>query len=845
MTTDTCVEPQRYNSSSVTLINMDAWADASKVASLIGSSQMNLADPLLAPVLAIKKSVHLLVELALTSGTSDRKPELELILAVCDGDLVTLEAILRSNPDIVSRYYPDESNGITCLILAVVLDHLPVAESLLAHHQADPDVYDTVGPHYTPLMWAVHLSNLSMVKLLFEYQADPYVSPKNDGHDAALMARDKPEIYEYFKSHNVFRSHVDDVEVFEPTTFGTDDPVDDVAYQIRMQRLGSVSSDSLEETHLDEEAELANDSELVQTPEYDYDRLLPEQFIKFSDSDIPALLDYIFGLRTNLLAYQHTTKVPAAVVFQLMRYSHFKVESRDLTEFLFECFVTRLRVVTNTQSGVFNMAMMAAEQGDKSASAAGGAGDIVLLSYWLSVIQFLHFYFARSGLYKQYPKFLQELINLTQSLVATLSFSINTRLNLLVDDCLINFTNLVDVSSVLYAKDWNLFKNKNKVHPSSYDDILHMLYPPTESEMMKPSPLKYVQVLGALDYVLKLHAVDPLLRFQTFSQVFYYINAVIFNRLMSTSKYCSRVKAVQIRLNISTLEDWLRSHNYRIYKPENPGGLRSLMGQTDDAFDLKNLLDETADSNNSHSLSFYYRSLYHIGKGQLMPTIELLQWLQVMSGINDEESLVTTINQFDFLNYYQIFKVTNKLYRYEVDEKKIPKPLVQYVKRLMTEQGDKQVSKLPLHYMTQTNFLLKEEYIYLNPNYVFAVALPNMNELIVNYGSGIGGVKVMRAKKYQPSLPTVILDDVDDIVTSNRNAGLNDTYDYDENSTEENYDPQNDNGGVDESTSLGENNKLEEFSRTFKGDELFKQMQPPLSLVHKNWGTDDIDSNPW
>lgn len=827
---------------------MDAWADISNAVSLI-------LDPLLVPLLAIKNSLHLLLESAISSDSQDDKSVLEMFLAVCDGDLVTVEAIARSIPVIVSSYYPNEALGVTCLVLAVALDQLPVAETLLANHLADPDAHDTAGPHYTPLMWAVHFNNLDMVKLLLDYQADPYLAPKNDGRDAVLMVTpNSVAIYNFFKSHNLLKVlTIDDVEFFQPKTFGGDDTVDDVAFQIRMQTIANnISSDSLEEAHLDEEAELSGNTELVHTPDYDYEKLLPEQFIKFSDSDIPSLLNFIFGLRSSLTTYQHATKIPAAIVFQLIRYSHFKVGSRDLTEFLFECFVTRLRSVTNTKSGVFNMAIVAAELGDKSgAAAAAGAGDIVLLSYWLSVIQFLHFYFVKSNIYPVYPKFLQELINLTQSLVATLSFSLNSRLNLLVDDCLINFTNLVDVSSVLYAKDWNLFKNKNKMHPSSYDDILDMLYPPTESELMKPSPVRYVQVLGALDYVLKLHAVDPLLRLETFSQVFYYINAVIFNTLISTSKNCSRAKAIQIRLNVSALEDWLRSHNYRIYKPDRLGDLSSLLGESKAEFQLKNLLEETSNTNDPHSLSFYYKSLYHIGKEHLLPTIELLQWLQVMSGLTDEESLINTINQFDCLNYYQLFKITNKLYRYEVNEKKIPKLLTQYLKRIMIEHGEKQVANNHLHYMTQTNFLLKEEYIYLNPNHIFAVALPNFSELIVNYGSGIGGVKVMRAKKYQPSLPISIMDDVEEILSANRNSNVNDTYDYDaEDSVDSANEEESNNaygGNRDEISGGGGagNEKTVEVSKTFKGDELFKQMQPPLSLAHKNWGTEDVDTNPW
>lgn len=801
---------------------MDAWAETSPT--LFGS--IPLSDPLVAPLADTKRALQQI---------DDPNATEQFFAAVCTGDLVSVEALVRQDAALAASTYPDAANGVPALIFAVAFDHVDVAESLLQNH-ADPDAPDTLGPHYTPLMWAVHCRSLAMVKLLLEYQADVRLAPAGDGRDAVLLVAPNLDIYDYFKSHALLLAaqSPSDADVFPSTSFGAVDPsMDDLSHQIRMLTLSNLSSESAEEEELDEEAELAADPDLVRLAEFDYDKVAPEQYIKFSDSDIPSLLDYIFGLRTSQTALQHNTKLPGAIIFQLLRYSHNKVDSKDLTEFLFECFITRLRAVTNTKSGVFNMAVTTADQ-DKNS--AGGAGDIVLLSYWLSVIQFLHFYLAKGKLYPVYPKFLQELISLTQSLVATLSFSINTRLNLLMDDCLLNYTSLVDVSSVLYEKDWNFFKSQKK-HPNTYDDIMDMLFPPSQIELMKPSPLRYVQVLGALDYVLKLHAVDPLVRFQTFSQVFYYINAVLFNRLIANSKYCSRSKAIQIRLNVSALEDWLRSHNLRIHKPDIVGGLQSLVqlgGQTD--LKLTTLLEETDNPKDPHSLSFYYKSLYHIGRAQLMPTIELLQWLQVMSGLKDEEELITTINQFDALNYYQLFKVTNKLYRYEVDEPKIAKPLVQFLKRLMNEQGEAQVARSYSHYMTQSTFLLKEVYIYLNPNYVFAVAMPNLSELIINYGSGLGGVRVLRAKKFQPTLPISVMDDVDEILTTNRNANFNETYDYDEDDAEE--------AEAEDSESPSEAVPVKE-EQTFKGDELFKQMQPPLSLAHKNWGSEDIESNPW
>jgi len=828
---------------------MDAWADNSagmvsltspEVGIKGGSHILNYSDPLVAKVIEFKKELQAEVETNIENEESNKKPIVEMMIAACDGDLVTFESVARLHPELINTLYPSEDSGISSLIFAICFDQYAIAESILAQHNGDPDLHDTLVNNYTPLMWAIYFNQLDMVKLLLNHQADPYISPKDDEKTAITMVTPgKSHMYEYFKNHNLLKqkSSLDSEDYYESGFQYQEDPlVDNLTNQIKLQSITATSNYLEDEDHdqpsedLDEEQELANDPLITSLKEFDYEKLLPDQYIKFTDSDIPSLLDYIFDLRTKKLAFQHDTKIPAAILFQLLRYSYLKVDSTELSEFLFDCFTARLRSVTNTKSGVFNMAT--ADDKEKST----GSGDIVLLSYWLSVIQFLHFYLSKNGFYSKFPRFLQELINLVQSLIATLSFSINSRLNLLIDDCILDFTNLVDVSNVLYAKDWNFFKSKRKFHPSTYEDIFDMLYPPSQTELMKPSPIRYIQVLNALDYVLKLHQVNTLIKFQTFSEVFYYINSIIFNRIISQSKYCTRSKAIQIRLNISTLEDWLRSHNYKNYKPDKIGQISMLLGPENQLMHLSNLLEETNDIKNPHSLSFYYNSLYHIGKTQLQPTIELLQWLQCMSLLTDEESLIITINQFDYLNYYQLFKIMNKLYKYEVNESKLPKALTNLVKNLQNQKGESQVSQSTLHYMTQSNFLLKEVYIYLNPNYVFAVALPNLNELINSYGPGIGGIKTLRAKKYQPSLPLNVVDDVDEILTQNKND-VNDTFDYEQDDITAD--------GAEEEEEEFEHSAKETNQKSFKGDELFKEVQLPSSLAHKNWGDEDIESNPW
>lgn len=818
---------------------MDAWnnLDGPELNPKLPQSSAVSSDSLLASIQEIKDELTQLVGSIepVTSILEDEddgseKPKLtteqikqKFFHAICEGNIPEIEEYLASDPLLASSLF----NGYLPLVLAVALDEISIAEILLDKYEVDPEVPDLTTLNYSPLMWAVHFDNLPMTKLLLEHQAD--INAKagaNAVTPVSLVTESTPAVYLYFKYHNLLESSKKDDFVYHPQSFGfQEDPIDDLSYKIQMLTIAANLTPEPSEEFLVNDTSLADsdeDEDLRTVPDYDYSKAVPGQYIKYTDSDIPSLLDYIFNLRLKTRALQHDARVPAAIIYQLIQYSHTKVGANDLTQFLFETFITRVRAVTNTKSGVITeLSVQEGANGD-------GAGDIVSLSYWLSVIQFIHLHLTRGKIYKVHPEFLQNLIGVTQSLIAAISYSINSRLNVLVDECILDFTNLIDVSRTTYAKDWNLFKSKKT--PNSYDDILDMLFPPSEEQLRMPSPIKYLQVLGALDYVLNLHMVHPLLRSQAYSQVFYFINATLFNRIISNSKYCSRVKAIQLRLNISTLEDWLRSHSTRIFKPDQLGGLE-LLTDNDTSFKLIGLLGQSDNPKDPHSLGFLYKSIYHVGRTQLNPLIELLQWLQVVTGLNDEETFVNTMNELDDLNYYQLFKVTKKLYRYEVDEPKVHKALIQLLKRLLDQEGQNQVSRKKTSYLSQSSFLLKELYISMNPNLIFGVALPNLSELIVSFGAGLGGIRKAHAKKYQPHLPAYVLDDIDEIILENRNT-VNDAYDYDSDNNS-NEDAQ----GQD----FGYENNDSKFDRE---NMLYKKIQPPL-VAHQTYGNDDIDVNPW
>lgn len=113
-----------------------------------------------------------MIESNLLSGDESNvanKYIVQLLIAACDGDAVTLESITRSHSELVNQLFPLDSNGASALIYAVCFNNVDVAQSLLNNHNADPDLPDSIMK-YTPIMWAVHLNQLEMVRLLLDHQ---------------------------------------------------------------------------------------------------------------------------------------------------------------------------------------------------------------------------------------------------------------------------------------------------------------------------------------------------------------------------------------------------------------------------------------------------------------------------------------------------------------------------------------------------------------------------------------------------------------------------------------------------------------------------------------------------
>nr|KIR49115.1 DIL and ankyrin domain-containing protein [Cryptococcus bacillisporus CA1280] len=141
-----------------------------------------------------------------------------------------------------------------------------------------------------------------------------------------------------------------------------------------------------------------------------------------------------------------------------------------------------------------------------------------------------------------------------------------------------------------------------------------------------------------------LYEVNPALIVQTFSQIYFWIACELFNRILTRRKYLCRSKALQIRVNLTFLDDWVR--------------VNDLPAQT---------------------------SARHFA-----PLSQLLQWLQCLSQITEFDTLIGTMQNMKAINPLQMRRAVRE-YRYEVNEGRMSDECAQYLAQLQKDWEKRRV----------------------------------------------------------------------------------------------------------------------------------------------------------
>ena len=343
----------------------------------------------------------------------------------------------------------------------------------------------------------------------------------------------------------------------------------------------------------------------------------------FQENELERILDIIITRMTPQRSPLQKP-VPANLLFLSARYAHYHA-SPELLATLLDTAMDKINDVVERQQW-----------------------DMAMLAFWVSnTTLLLHYLKKDPGLLESTVEFQLHLAELVNEIFILIIRDAERRMNKVLDAAMLDHETIPGLEDVHFQNEWKLFRTKSKAKPP--EPAEKRFRPPSPRRRAQVSPRTVTSLLSSTLFVLDLYDVHSVITTQILGQLFYWLGAELFNRIMSTKRYLARTKAMQIRMNVSTLEDWARVTNRQPEHYEN--GSTLCTGES------------TAEAARRH----------------LAPVIQLLQWLQCFSSLGDDfGSLVTTLLQLQQLTPAQLLQAA-KSYRPEVGEKGLTKAATKFL----------------------------------------------------------------------------------------------------------------------------------------------------------------------
>lgn len=483
----------------------------------------------------------------------------------------------------------------------------------------------------------------------------------------------------------------------------------------------------------------------------------------FQENELDRILDIII---TNMTPQRSPSQkpVPANLLFLSARYAHYHA-SPELLEKLLITAADKINDVVERHQW-----------------------DMTILAFWMSnATLLLHYLKKDPGLLEATVEFQLHLAELIQEIFILIIRDAERRINKVLDEAMLDHETIPGLEDVHFQNEWKIFRSKSKAKPP--EPAEKRFRPPSPRRRAQISPRNVTSLLSSTLFVLDLYDVHSVITTQILSQLFYWLGAELFNRIMTNKRYLARTKAMQIRMNVSTLEDWARANNRQPEHYEN--GSTTCTGE----------------------------GIMDTARTHLAPVIQLLQWLQCFSSLGDDfKSLVTTLLQLQQLTPAQLLHAV-KSYRPEVGEKGLTKAATKFLidlqrdpnllyqeqwKLNMEEQKKKGVSETevpssPTETQQQqptspvqqkhipptpetprtpnppttnplspasvsstrpvswTKLDMDSTSVYLDPSLTLPFSLPTSTDMLISYGAGWGGTNRERARKYIPTVPPEVL----------------------------------------------------------------------------------------
>ena len=639
----------------------------------------------------------------------------------------------------------------------------------LLHAGAEVDRQDK--NQWTPLMWAMTNRHKDIAKMLLDHGASSTIK-SSSGRTAFDFAAPNSEITD-FLHHNGYGIGDVGVDDFYDSGFSQDRFEQEMEESEMKRRMMMESSMNLEvdlsSLGMDERPEVSrrtsislmmgltqpkSPEDIDEQQDFVWDRCLNDQMFVFQENELGPILDIIITTMTPQRSPSQKP-VPANILFLAARYAHYH-GSRELLASLLLSAMDKINIKVERHQW-----------------------DMTVLAFWISnATLLLHYLKKDAGLVGATTEFQVQLVELINEIFILIIRDAERRMDKVLKSAILDHET-IPFDHLEFAGEWNIFRSKNKAQPEpvSYK-------PPAPNKRAQLSPRNVTSLLSSTLFVLDLYDIHSVITSQILAQLFYWIGAELFNHILSNKMYLARTKAMQIRMNISVLEDWARINNRSPEHYEN--GSLSTSGEN------------TIDAARKH----------------LTPVIQLLQWLQCFSSLDystdSQDSLENTINQMTRLTPNQLLHSTGH-YRYEKEERTLPKSARKRLVTLQTESqkrweqmrrerekalkrqsqppplipsqnGAQPLDKIGGHALStsspdELNGEMQpeeeeppSERLLMDPAHMLQFSLPTTVDMRLSYGAGYGGVNRERERRYIPTVPPEFLSKLD--LSGNANSSF-------------------------------------------------------------------------
>ncbi|PTB66473.1 DIL domain-containing protein [Trichoderma citrinoviride] len=677
---------------------------------------------------------------------SEKKDILQraLTMAASNGDTERVKKLLEGDAKPFVDVNLADDDGTPALIYASCFGHEKVVEALIA---AGANVNQQDRNQWTPFMWAMTNRHKGIAKLLLDKGASSE-QKTSSGRTAFDFVPPDSDMSFYLHDNGYTIGNAGMGGDFYNPGFSQDRFEEEMAENEMRRRLMMESARDLEvdlgNVGMDDQPETMDDFEEEQQ-EFDWSRCLHDQMFVFQEHELDRILDIVVTKMTPQRSPSQKP-VPANMIFLSARYAHYHA-SPDLLRRLLVSAMQRINAVVEKSQW-----------------------DMTILAFWMSnATLLLHYLKKDAGLVEATTTFQAQLAELINEIFVLIVRDAERRLDKVLDSAMLEHETIPGFEDIAFQNEWKIFKRKSTVKEQPLEKRYR---PPSPKQRAKPAPRNVTSLLSSTLFVLDLYDVHSVITAQIISQLLYWLGCELFNRVMSNRKYLARTKAMQIRMNVSMLEDWARTNNRQAEHYE--GGEMDSSGET------------TMDAAKRH----------------LAPVIQLLQWLQCFSSLNadDLEALVDTLQQLKRMTPQQLIHAATH-YRPEVGEKGLPASAMKYLLAIQKESALKKdrrqstaesAPSTPVTGNFNGNGMSTPRSVniatpsikgadsddedstpkglLLNPAYMLPFALPSVTDMLVSYGAGFGGVNRERERKYIPTVPPEFLEKLE--VNGTRNPPM-------------------------------------------------------------------------